>query len=396
MIKLFESKDNCCGCAACMNVCSKQAITMQTDKYGFLYPHIETDKCVECGVCVKICAYQKDSALQSPRQVYAAASKNGQLLKKSASGAVFSTIAKYVIEHGGVVFGTAMFQEGDNFVVRHISVDSLENLPLLLGSKYVQSYIGNTYKEVKALLLKGTKVLFSGTPCQCAGLRSFLRKGYENLFVIDIICHGVPSLSFFNDYINFNFKSLSGIRNFKFRDKTRGWEMTARLDYENSSKLIPGRTSSYFTLFLDGHIYRENCYSCKYARQERVGDLTIGDFWGIQREHPELLKNNVYSTRKGISCILVNTDNGELLFKDTSSLFNLAKSSFEKVARRNEQLSRPSAISKLRPVVLKIYREKGYEGVEKFYRRTYKKQILVHQIFNMMPRFIKEFVRKRK
>lgn len=396
MIRLFESKKGCCGCGACMNICPRQAITMKRDEDGFLYPNVDKNKCIECRACINVCGYQKGTSLNLPSKVYAAASKNTSLILKSASGGVFSTIAKFIIEHGGVVFGASMKRESTKFVIKHKYVETLKDLTSLLGSKYVQSEIGTSYKDVKSFLLQGKRVLFSGTPCQCAGLRSFLRKSYDNLIVIDIICHGVPNQKFFNDYINYNYGTLNGIKDFKFRDKTKGWEMTACLDYEDGHKLIPGRTSSYFTLFLDGHIYRENCYSCKYAQKERVGDLTIGDFWGVQKEHPEIIDGKNITTRKGISCILVNTSVGENLIEEVSTYFELRESTFEKVAIRNEQLKFPSKESIYRSIIFKIYGKDGYGAVEKWYQQTFRQQIIIQRIFNFMPRFIKEFVRKKK
>ena len=396
MIVLFDDKKKCCGCSACMNVCPKKAIKMKRDTEGFVYPKIDERLCVECGACKKICSYQNDEETCIPKKVYVAASRNEGLLMQSASGGIFSTMAAYIIENGGVVFGATMVREDEKFVVRHIGVSSMDELPQLLGSKYVQSQTGNCYQEVKQLLKNGRRVLFSGTPCQCAGLRSFLRTNYENLMIVDIICHGVPNQKFFNDYIDYNYGKLEDIYRYIFRDKTRGWEMTARLDFKGGSKLIPGRTTSYFTLFLDGHTYRVNCYSCKYASNHRVGDITIGDFWGIQKEHPELIHSGKYSSLKGISCIIVNTTVGQQMVDEMGKLFELNESTYDKAARRNEQLKEPSKEGRYRKAVMELYAKEGYASVERFYRRVYRKQIIIHSVFNMMPYFVKEMIRKRR
>ena len=394
MITLYKNKKDCCGCGACMNVCPKNAITMKSDGCGFAYPFIDIDTCVECGACLKACGYQRGNSGNEPSDVYVAASKNDELILSSASGGVFSTIARKIVEEGGIVYGAAMMKEDDRFVVRHIGVENRNDLVLLAGSKYVQSETRYVFSEIKSHLQEGREVLFSGTPCQCAGLRAYLKKDYKNLFVIDIICHGVPNIDMFNDYIKANFSNYSDVRHFRFRDKTKGWDMTARLDYSGGSVLIPGRTSSYFTLFLDGHIYRENCYSCIYACPKRVGDITIGDYWGIQKQHPELLKDGRYSPRKGISCILVNTENGQRLVDKARNDLYLDKSEFIKVSARNEQLVKPSKESVFREEILDLYSHHGYKAVEQFYKAKYKKQIVIHRIFNMMPYFFKEFVRR--
>lgn len=394
MITLFDDKQDCCGCGACANVCTRKAITMVEDDCGFVYPHIDNAKCVECGACKKVCAFQGREEKSVVRNVYVAASNSKQDIIHSASGGVFYEAAKVILERNGVVYGAAMWREQDNFIVRHKRITRIENIKELQGSKYVQCDVGGSYRRIKDDLKCGKYVLFSGTPCQCSALRSFLRKDYDTLFIIDIICHGVPSLKFFNDYINTVYSNISNICSFKFRDKTIGWEMTARLDSEDNYKLIPGRLSSYFTLFLDGHTYRENCYSCKYASDHRPGDITIGDYWGFQREHPELLSK--YDVQKGISCIIVNTAQGEILMDKLRDKLSYNKSTYIKVANRNEQLRHPSKMGKLRMPVMELYRTKGYLAVELFYRKTYRKQRLIHTVFNMLPYSIKGWIRKIK
>lgn len=396
MIQLFSNYSDCCACGSCLNVCPRKAITMTQNSEGFIYPHIDKDLCVECGACLRVCDYKSEKGWFSPQKVYAAASKDDGLIMQSASGGVFSTIANQFIVNGGLVFGAAMMCEDNELIVKHIGISSLDKLHLLLGSKYVQSHIELCFQEIKRELNAGRRVLFSGTPCQCAGLRSFLKSNYDNLFIVDIICHGVPNQKFFNDYLKANFGNLKKIYNFKFRDKTRGWEMTARLDYQGGSKLIPGRTSSYFSFFLDGQTYRENCYYCKYARKERVGDVTIGDYWGVQKEHPEFFEKKIFSSQKGISCILVNTETGCKLINESANLFVLRESTFSKVSRRNEQLNIPSKKGIYRNKIMKLYSEYGYSKVEMFYRRIFWKQIIVHLIFNKMPYFVKEIIRKHK
>ena len=199
MIELFAEKKNCCGCGACMNVCPKSAIHMEKDEYGFVYPEINIEQCVECGACKRVCAFQNKTTQNKPQRVLAIAGKNDSLVKKSASGGLFATIALAVLEQGGCVYGAVMLHENHKLRIHHVCCETKEELERLQGSKYVQSSLGSIFKDVQEKLKKGKTVLFSGTPCQVDALKSYLRKDYEKLLTVDIICHGVPSEQFFND-----------------------------------------------------------------------------------------------------------------------------------------------------------------------------------------------------
>lgn len=196
-IVLFDDKKDCCGCGACMNVCPKNAIRMAEDEVGFVYPEIDQNLCVGCGVCKKACGYQMQPLMQKSEAVYAAASNNDNLLRKSASGGAFAVLAENVLKKGGVVYGAALPLENGKLEPKHLRIDTVERLTELQGSKYVQSAIGDTYAQAKKDLLDGKSVLFSGTPCQIAGLKQYLKKDYENLLTVDIICHGVPMQTIF-------------------------------------------------------------------------------------------------------------------------------------------------------------------------------------------------------
>lgn len=389
-IVLFSSKNDCCGCGACMNICPKQAIFMQEDEYGFLYPKINESLCIECKICQKVCFYQNKEPQNEPIKVYAAVNKDEKQLLKSASGGAFSAIATQFLKENGVVFGATLTFENEEANPHHVYIEVVEDLPKLQGSKYVQSSLNDCYKEAKEFLEKGRKVLFSGTPCQIASLYGYLGKDYENLLTIDVICHGVPSARFFNDFLkNEKDKNFaSKVIDYSFRDKTKGWGMNTRIDFiENvSNKIIskysPARLKSYNTFFLDSDIYRENCYSCKYARKLRVSDLTIGDYWGIEGEHPELKNSNVFNEKKGISCILVNSEKGLNYCKN----LYLILSTFDKVSKKNAQLKKPSNLSEKRNKILDMYKENNYSYVNNWFLKTYKKQIIIHRIFNKLPR----------
>ncbi|MBU5487425.1 Coenzyme F420 hydrogenase/dehydrogenase, beta subunit C-terminal domain [Clostridium sp. MSJ-8] len=390
-IVLFDEKEKCCGCGACLNVCPKNAISMKPDKEGFLYPFIDKGRCIECGLCKKSCNYQEVNYLQEPISAYAAVNKNEEQLFKSASGGVFSAIATQFLKEGGVVYG-ATLEFNDGYVnPHHIEVTSIDELYKLQGSKYVQSMIDDCYKKAQIHLENGKKVLFSGTPCQIAGLYGYLKKYYENLWTIDVICHGVPNAQFFNDFINNESKKKNAsVIGYCFRDKTKGWGLNGRIDFKYPSGKVKSfytlaRLSSYYTFFLNGDIYRENCYSCPYARKERVSDITIGDYWGIRKEQSELLNKEEYDENKGISCALVNTEKGKKLFEGMGKWICLDKSSYEKISRGNGQLKKPSDESKIRNYILNMYVTEGYEKLDKWYKRKNRKKLIAYRMYRMIP-----------
>lgn len=391
-IELFSDKKDCCGCGSCMNICPKNAIIMEPDQAGFLYPMINDELCIECGACKRACYYQNVHTLNKPQKAFAAVNRNEKQLMLSASGGVFSAIATKILEEGGVVFGATLSFDNGYANPHHIGIESIDDLSKLQGSKYVQSKIGDTYRLAKRYLLEGRKVLFSGTPCQIDGLYGYLKKDYDTLITVDVICHGVPNEKFFNGYLEEEKKRRKAkeVVGYTFRDKSKGWGMNSRLDYlkkDNTSKSIyvPARLSSYFTLFLDGDTYRENCYSCKYATKNRPSDLTIGDFWGIQAEHPELLGRNGFDEKKGISCILANSEKGISICKKTKDLLQLHESSYDKISNKNGQLVEPSHLTKERNVILSIYSKSGYSTVEKWFEKTYKNQIVMHTLYHAIP-----------
>lgn len=402
-IVLFSDKKDCCGCGACMNICLKQAISMQEDDYGFLYPDIDTSKCVGCEACKKVCSYQNKKETETMGVTYAAVSNDAEILQVSASGGIFATVASEIIKQHGVVFGCSMENHNDVLTPEHIMIRTEEELTKLQGSKYVQSNTGTIYQQVKAELLNGKLVLFSGTPCQVAGLKSFLlNHRYDNLLTMDIICHGVPSADFFKAYIEHFQRKLHGtIKGFKFRDKSAGWGMKGRVDYidkngESQSKFVYPKLSSYFNLFLTSDIYRENCYSCKYAGTARAGDITIGDFWGIEKEHPEYLTggNGNMNIDKGVSCLIINNEHGMRMLEKLGGGIDMKVSTLEKAARGNAQLRNPSKRSNKRDMILKLYKESGYEAVEKWYLNTLGLKKYIYLGWNFIPIGMRLFVKK--
>lgn len=401
-IVLFKNKNKCCACGACKNACPKQAITMKEDEYGFIYPVINESICIKCGKCKKVCNYQNVNIKQKVEEAYVSAAKDTTLLLKSASGGLFATLAESIVEQGGAVYGVAMSNVEDTLKPKHIRIVDKVSIEKLQGSKYVQSDTGDSYANVLKDLKEKRTVLFSGTPCQIAGLRGYLGKEYENLYLVDIICHGVPNVKFFQDYISILMKKWNGkIVDFKFRDKTNGWGLNAKVVYKDKNnkeriKRIPSGSSSYFDMFLKSETYRENCYSCPYAVSERVGDITLGDYWGIQKEHPELMVDagGKYSDANGISCVLINNEKGKKILKLLSGRVDINLSTIEKVARQNGQLKHSSICPKTRKEILDIYKENGYLAIESYFKKRNGIRTQYYYLKNMIPQSFKKILKK--
>lgn len=386
---LYSAKKDCCACGACLNVCPKQAISMVEDACGFRYPQLDGQFCVRCGRCKQVCAFQNSKAENSPVSVFAGVAKDENLRKTSASGGIFAAIAKKALEEGYVVYGAALQPD---FSVRHIGIKSVEELPKLQGSKYTQSDIGRTYCEVKNHLDQGGKVLFSGTPCQIDGLYGYLGKDNENLVTIDIICHGVPSNKMFKDYI----ESLGeDVSDFVFRDKSIGWGISGSALINGKKKRIWQSSSSYLYYFTKGWIYRENCYSCKYTCQHRPADITLGDYWGIEKQHPECLGKDGWDEAKGISVIIANTAKGEALLNNMRCALDLKESTFEKAAAGNGQLKHPSKAGK-KSELIELYASDGWDGVERRFRKSIGWRFYSSQIKSWIPGWIKRLLKRLK
>lgn len=400
---LFEENKDCCACGACMNICPRQAISMKEDAAGFIYPVIEEEKCIKCGLCKKACSFRKENnvSMKESIKVYAAAATEDEVLKAAASGGIFSVLAKNVLLNNGIVYGAVLIRENEQFVVKHIGIDDIADLWMLQGSKYVHSELGFTYQEVKEKLLNDKIVLFSGTPCQIAGLRSFLGKEYEKLVTVDVICHGVPNKRFFNSYINVLERKLKGnIYTYIFRDKTLGQGMHTKVEYcdkKGNGKVFitDGYLTSYFFLFLKSYIYRENCYTCPYAQEKRLSDITIGDFWGIYNVHSTEVEKSKMSDDKGISCVLVNTDKGKKVIEAVSKDLYMFESTFDKASAYNGQLKCPSPRSQERDKVIEIFEKDGFEAVDKYYKNKFRKERMYYKIKSMIPRNIKKKLKGR-
>lgn len=301
MISIIDKKD-CSGCGACANICPHKSISMSYDEEGFLYPIINTEKCIDCHLCEKICPIHKHPlTARKPHEIRAAINENETIRLQSSSGGIFSLLADYILDSGGVVVGAAYTEDWN---VEHIVVSSKTELKRLRGSKYVQSQTKNIYKQVLNNLLEGKLVLFSGTPCQISGLKSFLKKEYENLITIEIFCHGVPSTLVYQKYIN-EISKGEPIYYVNMRDKTEGWK---QYHFAVNNYTVSWRNDLYMKAFLSNLILRPSCYSCKFKEGRCGSDIALGDFWGAKEVHQEL------DDDKGLSLVFLNSEKGRNLY----------------------------------------------------------------------------------
>lgn len=355
MIDIKENY-NCCGCGACVQICPKQCISMSADNEGFLYPHVNNVICIDCGLCERVCPVINQNEPKEPLAVYAAKNTNEEIRLKSSSGGIFTLLAEQVIADSGVVFG-ARFNE--NWEVIHDYTETVEGLEPFRGSKYMQSIIGDNFKVAKQFLNNGRKVLFSGTPCQIAGLKKFLRKDYEKLLTVEVVCHGVPSPMVWRDYLDYkraeraagkntvssSLNELPVITGISFRDKTNGWKKFGFKICYAASKAAENSVSKYANtanceitpfnedLFMKGflmNIYlRPSCYHCAARRGKSGADISIADYWGIQSIHPEI------DDDKGTGLVLINTKQGANYFNSIANQINSLISNYNNAIMQN-------------------------------------------------------------
>ena len=374
MIKYISTIDaaDCCGCRACEQVCAHHALQMESNEEGFLYPKLDATKCVNCGLCESVCPMMKaETVLQDEGQAYVAQNKNAGDLKTSSSGGGFIAIAKKVLSQNGVVYGAA-YKNGPN--VCHIRVEKSSDLEKLKGSKYVQSDIGDSYKQVKKDLREGRIVYFVGTPCQVAGLKLFLRKEYDNLLTSDLICHGTPSPEIFKNMIShIEEKMDADFVDYSFRDKrVRGWSCSSSSSYKmrSSGKMKYVNYSkdmeAYFKAFISGHLMRMNCYQCPFANTHRCGDITLADFWGVRENIPDFP-----FIRRGVSLLLVNTAKGAKVLDSLKNQFVLKVIPMDMAVETNANLSHPTPLSKDREMSYDLALNHYPAFLDKYYEGNY-------------------------
>ena len=335
MISYLSShkKEYCSGCGACSAACPCECISLEQAPDGFLYPTIDKDRCISCQKCLQVCPYDTSATKHTVIKCLAAKTKDSSLLAKCSSGGCFGVLADTVIKDGGIVYGCAL---DSSYSCSHKKAETDDELQPLLGSKYLQSRCDEAFRSVKDSLATLRTVLFSGTPCQVAGLKNYLSGEYDNLICIDIACHGVPSNADFMQMIKHLERKHHGkLTRIKFRDKTKsGWKHALTYTIENNGRERTYKASPwkipYYYFFLHSKNIRSSCYSCPYIGTERVGDITLADFWGSETIIP------LSDIKGGISAVLCNTEKGAALLTKVSHQLFTWNASLDTVIRNNQ------------------------------------------------------------
>ena len=403
MIELKEKKD-CCGCSACVQKCPKQCISLKEDCEGFLYPEVDKSICIDCGLCEKVCPVLHQGEGHKPLKVYAAKNNNEEIRRQSSSGGLFTLLAEKIIQEGGVVFG-ARFDE--NWEVKHDYTETIEGLSVFRGSKYVQSRIENNYRKAETFLKQGRKVLFSGTPCQIAGFKTFLRKEYENLLTVDFICHGVPSPGVWRQYLKETVARMcdknsvstdpismenARVESISFRDKSHGWKKfsfaltlsaTSRSGVKNTvslSEVFPQNT--FMKGFLSDLYLRPSCYACAAKCGKSGSDITIGDLWGA----PSIIGNN--DDDRGTSLVIINKET--IILENISSW--MEQIDYQTAFKYNPAIERSVRIPQNRDFFFSLFEKK--ESLESIVNKLTQVP-LWKKMLRLMKRIINNLIKRK-
>lgn len=338
MNNISTIQNRCVGCRSCEHTCPMSCISMKYSKEGFLYPEVQIEKCNHCGKCLRSCPVENPlSHRNHPKETWALRNKNDEEVKHSASGGAADLAAQIILDRNGVVYGAAYDSE---FNVIHIEVTHDLDRRKIQSSKYVQSDTKDCYIRAKEHLKRSRDVLFTGTPCQIAGLYAYLGKDYSNLYTIDLICHGVPSPKLFKKHIEYLSEKMGGeIIYYNPRSKEkRGWgtQYFLKVETKKQTKRKIFSLDRYGKSFIDGDCFRESCYQCIYSNIDRVGDITVGDFWGILKRHP------TFFSSKGISSVFINTKKGLLLFDQIKKIAKIQATTLEEGLEKQANLANPT------------------------------------------------------
>ena len=357
-----NNTSKCCGCGACANACPKNCIRLTADEEGFVYPTVDVSACINCNRCAAVCPFENREIVQTKAypKAYGAHTKNKEYIMNSSSGGLFSEIANLFISQGGAVCGVTIDADHQVF---HTVIDSVDDIPLLQGSKYVQSDLARCYPQIEKTLSSGKKLLFTGTPCQVSAIKRLYK--LPNLYTLDVLCHGVPSQKLFDEYIRYLEKKHGGkLTEIAFRDKEKnGWSITQRYKIEKRGKektyYLDRHISEYFSGFLRNMTQRESCYACPYTTIEREGDITLADFWGVDKVRPELFFAD------GTSLMFVNSERGDSLLGGIANNIEIAEVEIGDATYQNVNFISPPERNPHRSTVYAEVFSKGFKTVGK-------------------------------
>lgn len=382
-MKEILEKNRCTGCSACASICPKGAIELVEDNEGFKHPVIDQDKCINCGLCKRTCPVLNTKENSSLNKCYVAYNKNDKVKKTSSSGGIFDAIAREVLNNNGIVVGAAF---NENMKLNHIAIEKIEDLEKLKGSKYLQSDLDNIFTYIKSQI-NDRKILFVGTPCQVAGLHVYLKKDYDNLICIDLFCHGVPSSKLFNKYIKeLESSNNSKVVKYNFRDKKTGWDTYSNtVSFEDDKQISELQSNnSYMRLFLSDIALRESCYNCDFKVGNKYSDITLGDFWGVQKYYPEMYNKN------GVSAIIINTEKGKRIFESISNNLKYKECELEEIVTGNPSLKSSGKYPKKRK---DFFEDLNTINIKKITKK-YANNSLIKQIKTKFKKLIKKVLKK--
>ena len=360
---MVSDHEACTGCGVCALSCPVGCITMKESGEGFFYPEVDKGKCIGCGLCEEKCHLNNKVRFEEGK-AYAVISRNNDELQSSSSGGVFSVLARKILDSGGLVVGCEL-HDGNP---RHVIIQEAADLHRLRGSKYVESDLAPVFQELAEEAGSGRKILFSGTGCQIGAVKSLLGEN-ENILYAEILCHGVPSRSLFqrhNDFIERKYGDK--LTDIKFRSKENAsWNTSYRFAYTFQSGrtvTVPAYKDAYYMNFIKGNIMRLSCYQCAYAGSIRIGDITLGDYWGVENHHPEL------DASKGVSAVLVNSPAGERLFNECSEELTVIPTKTQYIQERVHALKAPIPKPSERDGIYARIEEIGYDAWNRQYSHS--------------------------
>lgn len=388
------NKAECCSCEACYNICPKNCIEMISDKEGFLYPRVKLDNCTDCGLCEKVCPIKNHvpKSENNNQEAYLLQHKDDDICKQSTAGGAFTGIASYVINNGGIVYGVEI---SEDYKVRHTSVETIEELQKFRNSKYVQSRIGNIFRQVKKELEIGRIVCFSGTPCQIEGLRHYLGKEYENLVLVDVVCRAVPSPGVWEKYIQYEVESKGEISSIRFRDKTFGYQYsTMELKAKNGISYRDGiEAQPWLRMFFSGMIIRPSCTACKFRSRYRNSDFTIWDCFNVY------FLNRKLNEDAGVTRVLLHTRKAQLMFEEINQNYDFEEINPDDVVKGcDEMLNSPKENIKKKSFYEDYHKMSMKDLLDKYYPIIFKVKVrkYVRRFLNLigLDKTLKHLLRK--